>query len=177
ELARLSAPGPSPELYRALAAWNLRTVILHLGEMDAPARDRWLGQLAGAELREVHRDGSTIVVEVLATAEPSPRARASVEDGARAAAGRRQPLAVRFAAGDGPRPLAPADIGWHTGRARWTAEGGETTSAWVRYYCPPLLDAGRVSERMYVAAPARPGRYLLEVAGACFDLSARVTVE
>jgi hypothetical protein len=176
ELARLSSAGPSPDLLRSLAAWNLRTVVLHFDQMGASAIDGWERRLAAGEVREVFRDRHTSVVELLLAAEPFSRARASLEEGARLVAGQRQPLAVRLTTGDRSLPLPPADIGWHTGRAGWRSEEAESTSGWARYYCPPLLGSGPAPEPMFVAAPSRPGTYVLELTAGCFELSAPVTV-
>ena len=172
----MSARGPSAELLPFLAAWNLRTVVLHLDQMSASLRDRWRDVVAGGEAREVFRDGDTSVVELSVAPEPFRHSRARLAERAQVVAGKKQPLDVRFDPGDHPLPLPPADIGWHTDQGRWSDARGQTTSAWVRYYCPPAFDSRRADEPMFVIAPRAPGAYLLEVSGVCFDLSAPVEV-
>jgi hypothetical protein len=176
ELARLLDDGRSAEALALLAAWNVTTVVAHLDEMDDAARSAWEMPRGIEGLREIFRDDGTRVFQLFASPLPFVRPPAKVSDVLTLAPRARQSLTLAFDAGAPPTAVPPAEIGWHSGRARWTGPAGATTAGWVRYFCPPVIPSRLPPQPLFLEPPAVAGRYRLELEARCFDLGADVTI-
>jgi hypothetical protein len=176
ELARLLDDGRSAEALALLAAWNVTTVVAHLDEMDEETRLAWEEPRGIEGLREIFRDDGTRVFELSAAPLPFVRRPAKVGAELTLAPRVRQSLPLAFDAGPLPTAVPPAEIGWHSGRARWTRPAGATSAAWARYFCPPVIPSRLPSQPLFLEPPAVPGRYRLELEARCFYLDADVTI-
>jgi len=176
ELARLLDDGRSAQALALLAAWNVTTVVAHLDEMDEEARLAWQEPRRLEGLREIFRDDGTRVFELSAAPLPFVRRLAEIGDALTLAPRVRQSLPLAFGVGAQPMAVPSTEIGWHTGRARWTRPAGAMLAGWARYFCPPVIPSRLPPEPLFVEPPAVPGRYHLELEARCFELDADVTI-
>ena len=112
------------------------------------------------------------------SASPLPFARRPAKPGdvTTLAPGVRQSLPVAFDAAPQATAVPPTEVGWHTGRARWTRPAGVTLAGWVRYFCPPMIPSRLPLQPLFLEPPAVAGRYHLELEARCFDLDADLTI-
>ncbi len=176
ELARLLPGGPRMESLRLLAAWDVTTLVVHLDQLDGTSRALWEASAATPGLAEVFRDAETRVFRIDASPVPFVAPRATVQEPLMLAPSSRQSVSIVFGAGPDPMAVPPAEIGWHSGRARWTAGKGEPLSGWARYFCPPAIPSSLPPQPLFLEPPDGAGEYRLELDARCFELAAAVTV-
>jgi hypothetical protein len=172
-LAAITGTRPPEEVLPVLAAWNIRTVVLHLNQMTDDQRSRWSAPCAGA--REVFSDRAIRVLEVRAPSEPYRPVRAELDAVGRLAAGRREAV-IAVLRSEHPTALPPALFGWHRGRARWWSREGGSAELWAKYYCPPVIHEQMPVKPLFLQTPAAAGAYRLELKTSCFEVSTEIQI-
>ncbi|MEA2626414.1 MAG: hypothetical protein QOD06_2459, partial [Candidatus Binatota bacterium] len=171
-LAAITRSRSPEDVLPVLAAWNIRTVVLHLKQMKDDERSRWSAPVAGAS--EVFSDGDTRVLELHTQSEPNRPVPAELDAAGRLAAGTREDV-VAVLRSEHPTAVPPALFGWHPGRARWSRNGA-STELWAKYYCPPVIYEGMPVKLLFLQTPDAAGHYRLELKTSCFDVATEIEV-
>jgi hypothetical protein len=155
---------PGPRALQYVAALGLRALVVHDDELSRDVQSRWAAAEQAGRLRRLAAFGSDIVYGVDAVAlAPALRARLAAPDAL--ATGARATLGLRLES-DGTRPWVqgvPHRIA-HAA-ARWISlDTGTVRASRVSVMLPLVVGAGEsVPVPLRISAPARAGRYALEV--------------
>jgi hypothetical protein len=170
ELGEVVATELPERVLPVLAAWDVRTIVVHAGEMPAEALAAWRALASAGSLRSVFEGDGIVVYEHDVTAPPPGRLAARFARPPSFAAGEWGTFAIAVDAGDAPAAMPPAAQGWHRGRARWIAADGAIVETRAKTFCPPIVYRGHETRTAYVVAPPVPGPHRLEIDTPCFEL-------
>jgi hypothetical protein len=180
EIAAVANQGPRPQVIRALTALGVRTLVLHLDEMDEAERQAWQGaDLSRLGLREVARFGTDVALKSALELGPEAGLTAAVDLPRAVTAGVQLPVSLLLASASVDRPWVDRTLRrWLDVEVRWSrdATGPSATSRATISLPLFVFQQPPASLAIPVTAPTTGGTYAVVVSSALFSASARVEV-
>jgi len=180
EIAAVANQGPRPQVIRALAALGVRTLVLHLDEMDEAEQQAWQGaDLARLGLREVARFGTDVALRSAVELGPEAGLTAAVDLPRAVMAGVRLPVSLLLSSASADQPWVDRKLRrWLDVDVRWSrdATGPSATSRATIALPLFVFQQAPASRAIPVTVPATNGVYAVVVSSALFSASARVEV-
>lgn len=177
ELVELGERGPTDPLFHVLAAWDVRTLVVHYSDMGAPAVAQWraAADRPDVQVRQTFPDSELWTLTTRPRLVDAPELALETRE---ASAGGDALLRLHFTTPAGTVWRCPAPLGLRPATVTW--QPIDSTAAVVEQHPRALLPlyavwAQDAASDLHVPAPGVPGRYRVRVD--CGVAVADVTVD